>query len=32
LPPDLKLAEVQRLTAFLTTLAVDFEPEKGLRT
>ncbi len=31
LPADLKLAEVQRLTAFLTTLAVDFDPEKGLR-
>lgn len=31
LPGDLKLAEVQRLTAFLTTLAVDFDPMKGLR-
>ncbi len=31
LPGDLKLAEVQRLTAFLTTLAVDFDPAKGPR-
>lgn len=31
LPGDLKLAEVQRLNAFLTTLAVDFDPEKGTR-
>lgn len=31
LPGDLKLAEVQRLTAFLTTLAVDFDPAKGVR-
>jgi len=31
LPGDLTLAEVQRLTAFLTTLAVDFDPAKGTR-
>lgn len=29
LPADLKLAEVRRLSAYLNTLAVDFEPESG---
>jgi hypothetical protein len=29
LPPDLKLAEVRRLTAYLSTLATDFDPTKS---
>lgn len=31
LPVDLKLAEVQRLTSFMMTIAVDFDPNKGTR-
>jgi hypothetical protein len=29
LPPDLKLAEVGRLTAYLSTLTTDFDPTKS---
>jgi len=31
LPVDLKLSEVQRLVSYMTTVAIDFNPEKGPR-